>query len=144
MAACVSCHGTMVPRSHAYSLAHAITARYWHDLGEDDVHWTISDTGWAKFAWGMIFGQWQLGATLLLNNPAPGFDTEGHLNLLAKHKVTSFCAPPTGYRAFAQLDLSQFDLSSVRHSTSAGEPEMPIRPPQVVQPISGPRPAWRK
>ena len=115
----------MVPRSHAYALAHAITARYWHDLGEDDIHWTISDTGWAKYAWGMIFGQWQMGATLLLNNPAPGFDTEAHLNLLAKHKVTSFCAPPTAYRAFAQLDLSQFDLSSVRHSTSAGEPLNP-------------------
>lgn len=115
----------MVPRNHAYALAHAITARYWHDLGEDDVHWAISDTGWAKFAWGMIFGQWQLGATLLLNNPAPGFDVAGHLQLLAKHKVTSFCAPPTGYRSFAQLDLSQFDLSSVRHSTSAGEPLNP-------------------
>ncbi len=115
----------MVPRNHAYALAHAITACYWHDLGEDDVHWAISDTGWAKYAWGMIFGQWQMGATLLLNNPAPRFDTEAHLNLLAKHKVTSFCAPPTVYRAFAQLDLSQFDLSTLRHSTSAGEPLNP-------------------
>ena len=51
----------MVPRNHDYAIAHAITAKYWHDLTEDDVHWAISDTGWAKYAWGMIFGQWQIG-----------------------------------------------------------------------------------
>jgi len=115
----------MVPRSHEYALAHAITARYWQDLREDDVHWTISDTGWAKFAWGMFFGQWQLGATLLLHNPGPGFDADAHLKQLAKHKVTTFCAPPTAFRAFAQLDLKAYDLSSVRHSVSAGEPLNP-------------------
>lgn len=115
----------MVPRNHDYSLAHVITAKYWHDLREDDVHWAISDTGWAKYAWGMIFGQWQIGATLLLNNPAPGFDADAHLKLLARHKVTTFCAPPTVYRAFAQLDLGDYDLSSVRHSASAGEPLNP-------------------
>jgi acyl-coenzyme A synthetase/AMP-(fatty) acid ligase len=115
----------MVPRNHAYALAHAITARYWQDLRADDVHWTISDTGWAKFAWGMIFGQWQIGATLVLYNPGPGFDADAHLKLIAKHKVTTFCAPPTAYRAFAQLDLSDFDLSTLRHSISAGEPLNP-------------------
>ena len=115
----------MVPRNHEYALAHAITARYWQDLREDDVHWTISDTGWAKFAWGMIFGQWQIGATLLLYNPGPGFDADAHLRLLAKHKVSTFCAPPTAFRGFAQLDLGEYDLSSVRHSISAGEPLNP-------------------
>jgi len=115
----------MVPRSHEYALAHAITARYWQDLREADVHWTVSDTGWAKFAWGMVFGQWQIGATLLLYNPGPGFDADAHLKLLAKHKVSTFCAPPTAFRAFAQLELGDFDLSSVRHSISAGEPLNP-------------------
>lgn len=115
----------MVPRSHAYALAHALTARYWQDLGQDDVHWTLSDTGWAKAAWGMIFGQWQMGATILLYDPGPGFDAAVLLGQLAEHKVSTFCAPPTVYRAFAQLDLGQFDLSSVRHSFSAGEPLNP-------------------
>ena len=115
----------MVPRQHSYALAHAITAKYWQDLKESDIHWTISDTGWAKFAWGMMFGQWQIGATLLLNNPAAGFDAEAHLKLIAKHRVTTFCAPPTVFRAFAQLDLSAYDLSTIRHSVSAGEPLNP-------------------
>ncbi len=115
----------MVPRAHSYAIAHAITARYWQDLRPTDLHWTLSDTGWAKAAWGMIFGQWQIGATILLYNAAPGFDADAHLKLLARHKVTTFCAPPTVYRAFAQLDLRQYDFSSLRHSVSAGEPLNP-------------------
>ena len=115
----------MVPREHSYALAHTITAKYWQDLKESDVHWTISDTGWAKFAWGMMFGQWQIGATLLLNNPAAGFDADAHLKLIAKHRVTTFCAPPTVFRAFVQLDLPAYDLSTIRHSISAGEPLNP-------------------
>jgi acetyl-CoA synthetase len=115
----------MVPRAHSYALAHAITARYWQDLRPSDVHWTLSDTGWAKAAWGMIFGQWQIGATVLLYNAAPGFDADAHLRLIAEHKVTTFCAPPTVYRTFAQLDLERYDFRSLRHSFSAGEPLNP-------------------
>lgn len=115
----------MVPRAHSYAIAHMITARYWQDLKPTDMHWTLSDTGWAKAAWGMIFGQWQIGATILLYNAAPGFDADAHLKLIAKEKVTTFCAPPTIYRTFAQLDLSQYDFSSLRHCISAGEPLNP-------------------
>ncbi|MCW5772747.1 MAG: AMP-binding protein [Rhodospirillaceae bacterium] len=115
----------MVPRAHSYAIAHTITARYWQDLRDSDVHWTLSDTGWAKAAWGMIFGQWQIGATILLYNAGPGFDADAHLKLLAKEKVTTFCAPPTIYRTFAQLDLSSYDFSTLRHCISAGEPLNP-------------------
>ncbi|MEQ8700093.1 MAG: AMP-binding protein [Bauldia litoralis] len=115
----------MVPRNHDYAIAHTLTARYWQDLRPDDVHWTLSDTGWAKAAWGMLFGQWQIGATLLLYNPTAQFDAEEHLRAIAEHGVTTFCAPPTIYRAFAQLDLAQYDLSPLRHSISAGEPLNP-------------------
>jgi acetyl-CoA synthetase len=115
----------MVPREHSYAIAHALTARYWQDLREDDLHWTVSDTGWAKAAWGMLFGQWQIGATLFLYNPAPGFDADAHLRAIGKYRVTTFCAPPTAYRTFAQLDLKPYDFSSLRHSLSAGEPLNP-------------------
>lgn len=115
----------MVPRNHDYAIAHVLTARYWQDLTPDDVHWTLSDTGWAKAAWGMLFGQWQIGATILLYNPTAQFDADEHLKVIAEHGVTTFCAPPTIYRAFAQLDLGQYDLSSLRHSISAGEPLNP-------------------
>lgn len=114
----------MVPRDQAYGLAHSITGRYWMDLNENDIHWTLSDTGWAKAAWGMLFSPWQMGATIVLYN-GKGFDAELHLKLIEKLSVTTFCAPPTIYRQFTQMDLSKYDLSSIRHAMSAGEPLNP-------------------
>tara|TARA_R110002096_G_scaffold95131_1_gene213543 strand:- start:62251 stop:63882 length:1632 start_codon:yes stop_codon:yes gene_type:complete len=114
----------MVPRDQSYAFAHKITGRYWMDLDADDVHWTVSDTGWAKAAWGMLFAPWQMGATMVLHN-GEKFDAELHLNLIEKLAVTTFCAPPTVYRVFAQMNLSQFNLSSIRHAIGAGEPLNP-------------------
>ncbi len=115
----------MVARDHSYALAHTLTGKYWMDLSEDDVHITLSDTGWAKAAWGMLYAPWQMGATIVLYNADPQFDAEAHLRLLETLNVTTFCGPPTVYRVFAQMDLSQFNLSSVRHSMGAGEPLNP-------------------
>jgi acetyl-CoA synthetase len=114
----------MVQRDHGYALAHSITGRFWMDLEQDDIHWTLSDTGWAKAAWGMLYGPWQMGAAMVLYDGA-GVDIELHLNLIKKLGVTTFCAPPTLYRMFAQQDLSKFDLSTIRHSMGAGEPLNP-------------------
>lgn len=114
----------MVPRDYGYGLAHASTALFWMDLHEDDIHWTLTDTGWAKAAWGMLFPQMLIGATIVLYD-APGFDVDAHLNLIHSLGVTSFCAPPTAYRLFAQQDLSQYDLSSLRRCIGAGEPLNP-------------------
>ncbi|MCP5367028.1 MAG: AMP-binding protein [Hyphomicrobiales bacterium] len=114
----------MVPRDHAYALAHTITGRYWQDLRPGDVHWTLTDTGWAKAAWGILFPPMLMGATILLFD-GEGFDADLHLRLIARHKVTTFCAPPTVYRLFAQMDLGAYDLSSLRHCIGAGEPLNP-------------------
>ncbi len=114
----------MVPRNHGYALAHALTGRYWMDLREDDVHWTLSDTGWAKAAWGVLFAPWQMGAAIVLHD-AEGFDADLHLRLIGRLGVTTFCAPPTVYRMFAQMDLDGYDLGSLRHSLGAGEPLNP-------------------
>ena len=115
----------MVPRDHAHALAHAITGRYWMDLEEDDIHWTLSDTGWAKAAWGMLYSPWMIGSAIVLYDGDPKFDPDIHLRLIGKLGVTTFCAPPTVYRLFAQSDLGQYDLGSIRHSISAGEPLNP-------------------
>ena len=114
----------MVPRDHGYALAHLLTGRYWMDLREDDVHWTLSDTGWAKAAWGVLFAPWQMGAAIVLHD-AEGFDADLHLRLIGRLGVTTFCAPPTVYRLFAQMDLDRYDLGSLRHSLGAGEPLNP-------------------
>ena len=114
----------MVARDHAYGLAHTITCRYWQGLRRDDIHWTLTDTGWAKAAWGIIFPPIIAGAAIMLYDAA-GFDAEMHLKLIEKYKVTTFCAPPTVYRVFATMDISGHDLSSIRHCIGAGEPLNP-------------------
>lgn len=114
----------MVPRDHGYALAHKITGQYWMDLKEDDVHWTLSDTGWAKAAWGLLYGPWQCGTAQVLYD-GTGFDAELHLELIRRLRVTTFCAPPTIYRILSQLNLKDYDLSSLRHSIAAGEPLNP-------------------
>lgn len=115
----------MVQHVGVYAIGHEITARFWHDLTPDDVHWTVSDTGWAKAAWGKLFGQWIMGSTIVMWNIVGKPDFDRMLNLLGELGVTSFCAPPTLYRAFAQMDLSAYDWSMLRHCTSAGEPLNP-------------------
>ncbi len=114
----------MVPRNHGYGLAHASTGLFWMDLQPEDVHWTLTDTGWAKAAWGMLFPQFLLGVTVVLYDGS-GFDADLHLRLIKELGVTTFCAPPTVYRLFAQHDLSAYDLSGLRRSLGAGEPLNP-------------------
>jgi len=109
----------------SYGIGHEITARFWQDLGPDDLHWTVSDTGWAKAAWGKLFGQWRMGAAVFLWDVRGKPDFERMLRLIGDHGVTTFCAPPTVFRAFVQMDLAAFDLRSVRHVVSAGEPLNP-------------------
>jgi acetyl-CoA synthetase len=108
----------------SYGLGHAITARYWQDLKPGDVHWTVSDTGWAKAAWGKLFGQWLVGATVVQMNMGKP-DPDLLLRTIARHGVTTFCAPPTLYRMLVLGDLGAHDLSSLRHCVSAGEPLNP-------------------
>jgi acetyl-CoA synthetase len=114
----------MVQHNQSYGLAHVVTARHWHDLRPGDRHWTISDTGWAKAAWGGLFGQMHERATIVqvaLGRPNADLIFE----TLARHRITSFCAPPTLYRSLVQGDFGRHDLSALRHCTSAGEPLNP-------------------
>jgi acetyl-CoA synthetase len=114
----------MVIQAQQYALGHVGTARFWHDLREGDRHWTVTDTGWAKAAWGSLFGQWHERATVVqvaLGRPS----AETILSILAEHAITSFCAPPTLYRMLILADLEAYDLSALRHCTSAGEPLNP-------------------
>ena len=114
----------MVQQSHSYALGHIGTARFWHDLRPGDLHWTVTDTGWAKAAWGGLFGQMHERAAIL--NVALGHpDADTIFGILARHGVTSFCAPPTLYRRLVHADFSKHDLSALRHCTSAGEPLNP-------------------
>jgi acyl-coenzyme A synthetase/AMP-(fatty) acid ligase len=115
----------MVMHSQAsYGIGHTITARYWQDLREGDVHWTVSDMGWAKAAWGKLFGQWQQGAAVVLMNMGKP-DADLILDTITRNGITTFGAPPTLYRLLVQADIGAHDLSGLRHSMSAGEPLNP-------------------
>ncbi|WP_339717481.1 AMP-binding protein [uncultured Sneathiella sp.] len=115
----------MVPRDFGYALAHAATALFWMDLREGDVHWTLTDTGWAKAAWGLLFPPLLAGSKIVLYDGEGAFDPHFHLDLIKRLKVATFCAPPTVYRLFAQQDLGKYDFSSLRRSLGAGEPLNP-------------------
>jgi len=116
----------MVPQTHAsYGVGHGVTGKYWLDLGPDDVHFTLSDTGWAKCAWGKVFGPWSQGACSVVYDFRGRFDAKALLDLLAREKVSTFCAPPTAWRAIVLEDLSRWNFPALRHVTSAGEPLNP-------------------
>ena len=107
---------------HKYSLAaaHIITAKRWHHLDENSLHLTVSETGWAKCAWGKMFGQFICGATTFVYD-FDRFIPANVLKVIQDYKLTSFCAPPTMYRFFIKEGLENYDLSSLKYSCIAGE-----------------------
>lgn len=114
----------MVIHDFFYPLAHITTSVFWHNSTEDGLHYTVSDTGWAKAIWGKIYGQW-LAETCVFAYDYDKFVPENLLNKLVSHKVTTFCAPPTIYRFLIREDLTKYDLSSLKYCTIAGEPLNP-------------------
>jgi acetyl-CoA synthetase len=114
----------MVQHNFAYPLGHIATAKYWHQVQEGGLHLTVADTGWAKAAWGKIYGQWLCGAAVFVYD-YDRFVPQAMLDVVVKYKLTTFCAPPTVYRFFIKEDLSRWDFSSLKHCTVAGEPLEP-------------------
>ncbi|MBQ3499231.1 MAG: AMP-binding protein [Clostridia bacterium] len=106
--------------SHKYPLGHFITAKYWHCVQRDGVHFTISETGWGKALWGKLYGQWLCEGCVFVYD-FERFDASKILPMFAKYNITTFCAPPTMYRMLIKQDISQYDLSSIKHATTAGE-----------------------
>ena len=110
----------MAMHSYKYALGHYVTARYWHLCERNGLHFTISETGWGKALWGKLYGQWLCEGAVFVYD-FDRFDAEKILPMFAKYNITTFCAPPTMYRMLIKQDLSQYDLSSIHHATTAGE-----------------------
>ena len=106
--------------SFKYALGHYPTARFWHNVRRDGLHFTISDTGWGKALWGKLYGQWLCEAGIFTYD-FDRFHPDDILPLFKKYNITTFCAPPTMYRFFIKEDLSKYDLSSIKYATTAGE-----------------------
>jgi len=107
----------------SYPLAHLITGKYWLDLKPGDIHWNLSDTGWAKAAWSSLFGPWHMGAAVFSFHKKGRFDPASTIEIMQKYPVTSFCGPPTAYRMMVkEVPLERFVFPSLRHFVAAGEP----------------------
>jgi acyl-coenzyme A synthetase/AMP-(fatty) acid ligase len=115
----------MALHTHAsYPIGHQVTGKFWLDLKPADLHWNVSDTGWAKAAWSSYFGPWNMGAALFVQH-TDRFDPKKTLELLAKYPVTTMCGAPTIYRMLVLEDLSKYKFPSLRHCVGAGEPLNP-------------------
>jgi len=110
----------MVWHNFSYPIAHIITARHWHKVVPDGLHFTVAETGWGKAVWGKLYGQWFCEAGVFVYD-FDRFAAKNVLERIEKYKITTFCAPPTIYRFFLAEDLSKYDLSSVQEATIAGE-----------------------
>ncbi len=106
--------------SYKYALGHYITAKYWHGVSENGLHFTISETGWGKALWGKLYGQW-LCEGAVFTYDFDRFAASDILPMFAKYNITTFCAPPTMLRMMIKEDISRYDLSSIKHMTTAGE-----------------------
>ena len=110
----------MVCHNYFHPLGHIVTAHYWQRVQENKLHMSVSDSGWAKFGWGKIYGQWICGATVFAYDMGK-FHANNLLAMIEKYKLTTFCAPPTMYRFMLQEKVEDYDLSSVEHWSTAGE-----------------------
>jgi len=114
----------MTMHTHSYAIGHQNTGKYWLDLGTDDLHWNISDTGWAKAAWSSYFGPWSCGASVFIHDSL-GFNPSDTLAMFGKFPITTMCGAPTIYRVLVQEKLNDYDFGSLRHCVAAGEPLNP-------------------
>ncbi|HRH50144.1 MAG TPA: AMP-binding protein [Panacibacter sp.] len=114
----------VVTHTHSsYPLGHLTTAS-WIGLQKGDVHYNISQPGWAKFAWSSFFAPWSIGATVFAFNQTGRFNAAEQLALMQQYKVTTFCAPPTALRMLILEDLKSYTFS-FRECVAAGEPLNP-------------------
>jgi acyl-coenzyme A synthetase/AMP-(fatty) acid ligase len=111
----------MALHTHAsYPIGHQSTGRFWLDLRPEDLHWNVSDTGWAKAAWSSYFGPWHCGAALFIHH-SERFEPVKTLELLERYPITTMCGTPTVYRLLSLQDLSAYRFPALRHCVAAGE-----------------------
>ena len=110
----------MVLHNSSYAIGHLPTAKHWHNVDPDGIHFTIADTGWGKAVWGKYYGQWLMEACVFTYD-FDRYHADEILRLIEKYQITTLCCPPTMYRLMMQTDFDEYDLSSLKYSTTAGE-----------------------
>ena len=119
----------------SYPLAHIYTAKNWHGVKKGGLHLTVADSGWAKSAWGKLYGQWFMGSAIMVYDYEQ-FYAGDMLKLIESEQITTFCAPPTIYKYFVREDISKYNLNNLCYVTTAGEP-MPAEVSQKFTDMTG-------
>jgi acyl-coenzyme A synthetase/AMP-(fatty) acid ligase len=114
----------MTIHRHDYGIAHQVTGSHWLNLGEEDLHWNISDTGWAKAAWSSYYGPWTCGSAIFVHHNS-SFNPAQTLSIIEKYPITTLCGAPTIYRMLVLEELEKYSFPSLRHCVGAGEPLNP-------------------
>ena len=114
-------HPKLVAHDFTYPLGHIPTAKYWQQVQNGGLHLTVADTGWGKAVWGKLYGQWICECAVFVYDYHARFKPIDLMQKIQDFGITSFCAPPTIYRFLIQEDLSKFNLSSLKHCSTAGE-----------------------
>ena len=114
----------MAVHDYSYPLGHILLAKYWQQVEADGLHWTVADTGWAKNAWGKFYGQWIMEAAVFVYE-YDRFEPHHIMNMIEKHRITTFCCPPTMFRLYLNAGIEGHDLSSLKNCCIAGEPLSP-------------------
>jgi len=100
------------------------SAKYWLDLAPGDRIWCTADTGWSKAGTSILIGPWSQGACVL-SYDGPYAPAE-RLRLLAKHRITVYCAAATELFKVLNEPIDSYDLSALRRTVSAGEAVNPV------------------
>lgn len=108
---------------HYSLISQYITAKYVLDLNDDDIYWCTADPGWVTGTSYGIIGPWANGVTQCVLDS--GFRAESWYQFIQDHRITVWYSAPTAIRSLMKVGkelVSQFDLSSLRHLCSVGEP----------------------
>ena len=114
----------MAVHDYSYPLGHILLAKHWQQVEPDGLHWTVADTGWAKNAWGKFYGQWIMEAAVFVYE-YDRFEPHHIMDMIEKHRVSTFCCPPTMFRLYLNAGIEGHDLSSLKNCCIAGEPLSP-------------------
>lgn len=107
-------------------IQHYYTGKVVLDLREDDVYWCTADPGWVTGTSYGIFAPWLNGVTNVIRGGR--FSPQDWYSTIQKNKVTIWYSAPTAFRMLmgaGEETIAQFDLSSLRHVMSVGEPLNP-------------------
>ena len=112
-----------VKHVHYSLISQYLTTKWVLDLQDDDIYWCTADPGWVTGTSYGIIGPWSLGVTQFVSDV--GFSAESWYHFIEKYRISMWYSAPTAIRSLMKAGdevIKNYDLSSLRHLASVGEP----------------------